>query len=103
MRRRERVPDERDCLSRVTRRRVRASPFMVLPSDRRGFSLSMAQRSQQRPEQNDRHERRGDRECDQQDGARVVEVITPQNGRIRSPVPRRSLTMPCTGLPAAVC
>ena len=81
MRCRERVADERDCLSRVTRRRVRASPFMVLPSDRRRFSLPVPQRPKQRPEQDDRHERRGGRERDQQDGARMVEVITRQNGR----------------------
>jgi hypothetical protein len=32
----------------------------------------------------------------------MVEVITRQNGRVRSPVPRPSLTVPWTGLPAAV-
>ena len=34
----------------------------------------------QRPQQDDRHQRRGGRERDQQDGARVVEVITRQKG-----------------------
>jgi hypothetical protein len=62
----------------------------------------MAQRPHQRPQQDDRHQRRGGRERDQQDGARVVEVITRQNRRIRSPIPRRSLTVLWTGLPAAV-
>jgi len=46
MRRCERVADERNRLARVTRRRVSASPFMVLPLERRRWGLTIAQRPQ---------------------------------------------------------
>jgi len=46
MRRCERVADERDRLACVARRRVSASPFVVLPLERRRCGLTIAQRSQ---------------------------------------------------------